>query len=127
MAHYALLDENNIVTQVITGRNEDEVVDGISDWEAYYGEFWGQRCLRTSYNSNIRKQYAIIGGTYDEVRDEFVMPQPFPSWSLDSNNDWQPPTPRPGVKFMWNEELQSWIEDEMIGTLGDPDEQLHTA
>jgi hypothetical protein len=125
MAHYAFLDENNIVTEVITGRNEDEVVNGIYDWEEYYSEFRGQRCVRTSYNNNIRKQYAVIGGSYDEVRDEFVAPKPFPSWLLDSNNDWQPPVPKPGEKFFWDEELQSWIEDEMIGTLESTDEQLH--
>lgn len=72
MAHYAFLDENNIVTEVITGRNEDEVVDGISNWEEYYGNFRGQTCKRTSYNSNIRKNYAGIGYTYDESRDAFI-------------------------------------------------------
>lgn len=72
MAHYAFLDENNIVTEVIVGRNEDEVVNGISDWEAYYGEFRGQTCKRTSYNHNIRKNYAGIGMSYDSVRDAFI-------------------------------------------------------
>ena len=74
MAHYAFLDENNIVTEVITGRNEDEVVDGISDWETYYGKIRGQRCVRTSYNNNIRGLYAGIGYTYDEANDVFVAP-----------------------------------------------------
>jgi len=72
MAHYAFLDENNIVTQVITGRHEYEVVDGISDWEAHYAEVSGQRCVRTSYNNNIRGVYASIGMYYDEVKDVFV-------------------------------------------------------
>jgi hypothetical protein len=76
MAHYAFLDENNIVTEVIVGRNEDEVVDGISDWEAHYGEFRGQVCKRTSYNGNIRRNYAGIGYTYDEARDAFIPPKP---------------------------------------------------
>jgi len=76
MAHYALLDKNNIVTQVITGRNEDEVVDGISDWETYYGNFHGQTCKRTSYNANIRGVYAGIGYTYNPDLDEFVSPTP---------------------------------------------------
>ena len=110
MAHYAFLDENNIVTEVIVGRNEDEVVDGVSDWEEWYGNFRGQVCKRTSYNNNIRKQYAGIGYSYDSVRDEFVQPRPFASWSLDSNNDWQPPTPRPlddGL-WSWNEDTQEW-------------------
>ena len=109
MAHYAFLDRNNKVTQVIVGRNEDEVVDGISDWEAHYAEVVGQRCVRTSYNDNIRKQYASIGYTYDEAKDQFVASQPFASWSLDSNNDWQPPTPKPEGEFKWDEESLSWL------------------
>jgi hypothetical protein len=74
MAHYAFLDENNVVTEVIVGRHEWEVVDGISDWEEWYGNFRGQRCLRTSYNGNIRGRYAGIGYTYDETLDEFIAP-----------------------------------------------------
>jgi len=68
MAHYAFLDQNNIVTEVITGRNEDEVVDGISDWEEAYGQIRGQVCKRTSYNNNIRKQYAGIGNRQHQHR-----------------------------------------------------------
>jgi hypothetical protein len=109
MAHYAFLDDNNVVIDVITGRNEDEVVNGISDWETYYGNFRGQRCVRTSYNNNIRKQYAGIGFTYDEVADEFVQPQPYLSWSLDLNNDWQAPIPKPEGNFYWDEESLSWL------------------
>lgn len=109
MAHYAFLDENNIVTEVITGRNEDEVVQGISDWEAYYGQIRGQVCKRTSYNSNIRKQYAGIGYTYNEEADVFVQPQPYPSWSLDINHDWQPPTAKPEGLYYWNEETLTWV------------------
>jgi hypothetical protein len=111
MAHYAFLDENNVVTEVITGRNEDEVIEGISDWEKYYGEFRGQKCVRTSYNGNIRKQYAGIGYTYDEEADVFISIKPYPSWVLDENHDWQPPIPKPleGV-YIWNEEIGSWIE-----------------
>ena len=74
MAHYAFLDDSNIVTEVITGRDENEVIDGISDWETYYGKLRGQRCVRTSYNGNIRGVYAGIGYTYDEVNDVFVAP-----------------------------------------------------
>ena len=109
MAHYAFLDENNIVTEVISGRNEDEIVNGISDWEAHYSELMGQRCVRTSYNGNIRKQYAGAGFVYDAVKDQFVQPQPFASWSLDSNNDWQAPTPKPEGNFYWDEESLSWL------------------
>ena len=74
MAHYAFLNENNIVTEVIVGRHEDEVVAGITDWEAFYSYERGQRCLRTSYNGNIRGVYAGIGYSYDEVNDVFVPP-----------------------------------------------------
>lgn len=111
MAHYAFLDQNNIVTEVITGRNEDEVVDGISDWEEWYGNFRGQRCVRTSYNNRIRKQFAGIGYFYDEDADVFVAPQPFPSWTLDENHDWQAPKPRPSEgRFYWDEEKGDWQE-----------------
>ena len=75
MAHYAFLDENNIVTEVIPGRNEDEVVDGISDWEQWYGDFRGQVCKRTSYNNNYRKNYAGIGYYFDKARDAFIPPK----------------------------------------------------
>jgi hypothetical protein len=75
MAHYAFLDENNIVTEVIVGRHEYEVVDGISDWEVHYAEFRGQVCKRTSYNGNYRKNYAGIGFTYDAERDAFIAPK----------------------------------------------------
>jgi hypothetical protein len=113
MAHYALLDENNFVTKVITGRDEDEVVGGVSDWETYYGELLGQRCVRTSYNGNIRKQYAGVGFTYDESADVFIAPQPFPSWVLDSNNDWQAPVAKPVIQYgycMWDESSLAWVE-----------------
>jgi len=74
MAHYAFLDENNIVTEVITGRDEYEAVGGIFDWEAYYGELRGQTCKRTSYNGNIRGVYAGIGYSYDPEQDIFIAP-----------------------------------------------------
>ena len=109
MAHYAFLDENNIVTEVITGKDETELIDGLSP-ETWYGNFRGQVCKRTSYNNNIRKQYAGIGFTYDADADEFVTPQPFPSWLLDSNNDWQPPTPKPEGNWIWDEQTITWIE-----------------
>jgi hypothetical protein len=108
MAHYAFLDSNNIVTEVITGKDESELIDGL-DTETWYGNFRGQVCKRTSYNNNIRKQYAGIGYTYDSDADEFVSPQPFPSWALDSNNDWQAPTSKPEGDFYWDEESLSWL------------------
>jgi hypothetical protein len=109
MAHYAFLDENNIVTEVIVGINETELIEGIEP-EIWYGNFRGQQCKRTSYNNNIRKQYAGVGYTYDSVNDVFISPQPFPSWNLDSNLDWQAPTPRPDSSYTWNEELLSWVK-----------------
>jgi hypothetical protein len=123
MAHYAFLDENNIVTQVIVGRNEDEVVDGISDWESYYSEVRGQRCLRTSYNTysgvNIkggtpfRKNYASIGYSYDEELDAFIPPKPFPSWILNEETcQWNStkPIPEDGKPYVWDELLMEWVE-----------------
>jgi len=108
MAHYAFLDENNIVTEVIPGRNEDEVVDGISDWEAHYAEFRGQRCVRTSYNNNIRGVYAGIGYYYNEEEDIFVSPQPYPSW-IRNGSFWEAPTPIPAEGGPW-----MWVEEDLI-------------
>jgi hypothetical protein len=73
MAHYAFLDENNIVTEVIVGIDETELIEGLSP-EEWYGNFRGQRCVRTSYNGNIRGVYAGIGYSYDEANDVFVAP-----------------------------------------------------
>ena len=108
MAHYAFIDTNNVVTEVITGIDETELIEGL-DPETWYGNFRGQPCVRTSYNGNIRKQYAGIGYTYDEVNDVFVAPQPYSSWTLDENNDWQPPTPKPDGDYIWNEEELEWV------------------
>ena len=110
MAHYAFLNENNVVTEVITGKDETELIDGV-DPETWYGNFRGQACKRTSYNNKIRKQYAGIGYTYDADADEFVAPQPYESWTLDSNNDWQAPTamPNDGKMYSWDEASLSWV------------------
>ena len=108
MAHYAFIDENNVVIEVITGVDENELIEGL-DPESWYGNFRNQLCKRTSYNSNIRKQYAGIGFTYDKVGDEFVAPRPFVSWTLDEKNDWQPPTPKPEGECYWDEDLLSWV------------------
>lgn len=113
MAHYAFLDKNNIVTEVIPGRDEWEIVDGISDWEKWYGEFRGQVCKRTSYNNNYRKNYAGLGYYFDEARDAFIAPQPFASWILNEDTcRWEAPTPMPedGKFYVWNEELTNWVE-----------------
>ncbi len=109
MAHYAFLNKNNVVTEVITGIDETELIEGL-DTETWYGNFRGQTCKRTSYNNNIRKQYAGIGYTYDAVNDVFIAPQPYLSWSLDENFEWQAPTPMPtkGL-YYWDEDLGEWV------------------
>jgi hypothetical protein len=110
MAHYAFLDSNNIVTEVIVGKDE---TDTTYDWEQYYGEFRGQVCKRTSYHGNIRKNYAGIGYTYDVQRDAFIPPQPFPSWLLNEETClWYPPIaiPTDGKQYFWGEQIKNWIE-----------------
>jgi hypothetical protein len=110
MAHYAFLDENNIVTEVIVGIDETELIEG-KDPEAWYGEFRGQRCVRTSYNGNIRKNYAGIGMSYDEERDAFISPKPFDSWQLNEETcTWVAPIPYPddGLMYQWNEDVADW-------------------
>ena len=119
MAHYAFLDENNIVTEVITGKDEGE--DGI-DWEEYYGNFRGQVCKRTSYNTSrgqhllggvpYRKNYAGIGCTYDPVRDAFIPHKPYPSWVLNEETCvWDPykPYPNDGIRYGWDEDALDWV------------------
>jgi hypothetical protein len=76
MANYAFLDENNIVVDVIKGRDENEIVDGISDWETHYGQYRGLTCKRTSQSGKIRFNYAGIGYTYDPIDDAFIAPMP---------------------------------------------------
>lgn len=91
MAHYAFLDENNVVTEVITGRDEWEEVDGITDWEQAYSEVRGQVCKRTSYNSKIRYNYAGVGFTYDPIDDAFIPPMPcdHPELTLNDLKRWE--------------------------------------
>jgi hypothetical protein len=115
MAHYAFLDENNIVTEVIVGKDETELIEGLTP-EEWYGNFRGQTCVRTSYNNNIRKQYAGVGYTYNETADVFIAPKPFASWSLDANYDWQAPIERPadGKDYLWDETNQVWVESPAI-------------
>lgn len=107
MAHFAEIDENNIVTQVLVVPDEQEHrgQEFLAD-DLGLGGVWRQ----TSYNHKIRKQYAGIGFSYDEAADVFVAPQPFPSWTLDENHDWQAPKPKPedDVMYFWNEETLDW-------------------
>ena len=119
MAHYALINTENVVTQVIMGFDETELIEGLTP-EVWYQNLYGQTCIRTSYNHNIRKQYAWIGGTYDANKDEFVRAQPYTSWTLDSNNDWQPPItmPQDDKKYVWNEANQQW--DELLESVIEP-------
>ena len=109
MAHFARI-ENNIVTEVLVVHNdlEHRGADFLAN-DLGLGGTW----IQTSYNNNIRKQYAGIGYSYDPVADVFIAPQPYPSWSLDENYDWQPPTPRPqGDLWRWNEATLTWVESE---------------
>jgi len=118
MAHYALLDKNNIVVQVIVGKDEQE---GPYDWEEFYAAETRLRCKQTSYNTvggahtnggtPFRKNYAGIGYSYDPARDAFIPPQPFPSWLLnDQTCLWEPPVPMPeGGHHSWDEAQQQWI------------------
>jgi hypothetical protein len=116
MAHYAFLDENNIVTEVIVGKEE-----GNFNWEQQYGSFRGQVCKRTSYNTiggvhklggtPFRKNYAGIGYSYDQTRDAFIPPKPFNSWVLNETTClWESPVamPQDGNKYTWNEEIKNW-------------------
>jgi hypothetical protein len=121
MAHYAFLDENNIVTEVITGKEE-----GNFNWEQQYGSFRGQLCKRTSYNTYggvhkfggtpFRKNYASIGYSYDSTRDAFIPAKPFNSWILNEDTClWNAPVAMPidDNKYSWNEQTLSWdiVED----------------
>lgn len=126
MAHYALLDENNVVTQVITGRDEDDHHGGVTDWEEFYGDFHSQTCKRTSYNTfgnqhrdggtPFRGNYAEIGFRYDTDLDAFIPPQPYPSWVLNETSClWDAPVPYPddGLDYDWNKDTASWVQIEL--------------
>jgi hypothetical protein len=110
MAHFAKINENNIVEQVIvlgevTETEGQEYIQNILGLEG--------RWLQTSYNNNIRKQFAGIGFYYDEAKDIFISTNSYPSWTLDENSDWQPPIPKPDNDvnhiWRWDEEKLEWI------------------
>lgn len=128
MAHYAFLDQNNVVVDIIFGIDENELIEGL-DPETWYGNFKGLKCVRTSRNGKIRKNAAAIGGTYDENNDAFIPPKPYPSWILDQDTyQWKAPTPYPstitnppvseemfymataddGYRYDWSEEELQW-------------------
>jgi hypothetical protein len=116
MAHFAQLDDNSVVTQVIVVHNNEMLdngveseVKGIAFCQSLLGGNWKQ----TSYNANIRKNYAGIGYTYDASRDAFIPPQPFQSWTLvESTCTWQAPVPVPtdNKPYRWDEATLSWLE-----------------
>ena len=118
MAHFAQLD-GNTVTQVIVVADQDTADENGNEVEAIGIEFCqnllGGTWIQTSYNDNMRKQYAGIGYQYDPDADVFILPQPYPSWTLDENHDWQPPTPHPddGQPYYWDEDSLSWVETEI--------------
>lgn len=128
MGHYALLDDKNIVVQVITGKDENE---GVYNWEKFYEKETGYKCKRTSYNTiggvhrgggiPFRKNYAGIGYSYDESRDAFIQPKPYPSWLLNEQTCvWEAPVPYPAdgnlvnpdstKHYRWDEPTLSWVE-----------------
>jgi len=124
MAHYAFLNENNIVTEVITGVDEndlDNLPDEFSSWEEFYSNFRNQTCKRTSYNTfnnehllggiPFRGNYAAKDFIYDAVNDVFIPPKPYESFSLDETTwTWKAPVdyPNDGNEYYWNENQQNW-------------------
>ena len=125
MAHFAELNSSNKVLQVIVISNEDVAANG-GDESAQAETFvasivpygtGGVAWKQTSYNNNFRKQYAGIGDTFDASKNKFIKPKPFPSWSLDSNDDWQSPVTFPSVIeidsvmifISWDEDNQKWL------------------
>ena len=123
MAHYAFLNDENIVTEVITGNDENILIEGL-DAETWYGNFRSQVCKRTSYNTQggvhlggkrpVNKNYAGVGYTFDGVG--FAAPKPYSSWLMDSGTYlWGAPTPMPtdGGFYSWNEETLAWVESDL--------------
>jgi len=116
MAHFAELDANNMVLRVIVVGNKDTSdasgVEKESIGKAFCERLFGGNWVQTSYNGNIRKRYAGIGYSYDPTLDAFIAPQPYPSWTLDANADWQAPVPMPddGKMYSWDEAAQEWVE-----------------
>lgn len=114
MAHFAKLDETNIVLEVHVVNNdvldpnneEQSGIDFLVEWSGGH-PYWKQ----TSYNGNKRKQFAGVAYFYDPIADVFIAPKPFPSWTLDANHDWQPPKPKPEGFYYWDEQVGDWVEE----------------
>jgi hypothetical protein len=119
VAHFAELDDNNIVKRVIVVATKDNSdangVEKESIGRAFCERLFGGNWVQTSYNGNMRKRYAGIGYSYDPALDAFIAPKPFPSWTLDDNADWQAPVPMPtdGKMYAWDEDAQAWVETQM--------------
>jgi len=124
MAHFATLNELNIVTRVEV-INNDVILDGDGVEQEQLGidfltSLYGAgNYKQTSYNNNFRKQYAGKGCSYDATKDKFIAPQPYPSWSLDGNDDWQAPVARPddwsaenNINYIWDEDTTNWVQIE---------------
>ena len=124
MAHFAKLDENNVVTQVIVVSNADTSdVNGVEKeyiGAAFCERLFGGTWKQTSYNGNFRKRYAGIGYTYNQEYDAFVIPQPYPSWTLNpETTNWDPPVPMPEdfgtgdppKRYRWDEDTLAWVEE----------------
>ena len=124
MAHFAELDSDNIVLRVIVINNTDITDENGAEQEslgiAFCKNLFGNDTIwvQTSYNNNFRKQYTGRGMTYDADKDKFIAQQPYHSWSLDENDDWQPPVPYPSIPegadpvdypYAWDEDNQQWV------------------
>ena len=125
MAHYAYIDENNLVTAVIVGPDEGSEPEGVESWEEYFSAKGKGQALRTSYNTlggvhsdggkALRFNYAGIGFTYDADRDAFIPPQPYESWVLDEDTClWVAPIPMPDGDYVWDEDAGDWVIDETV-------------
>ena len=121
MAHFAELDPDNIVLRVIVVNNEDITINGqeseakgVAFCQSLFGP--DTRWAQTSYTGKMRKRYAGVGYSFDEQRDAFIPPQPYPSWVLDPETcDWVAPIPMPndGHWYTWDESIQSWVKKAM--------------
>jgi hypothetical protein len=118
MAHFAKLDENNVVVDVNVVHNNELLDENGNESEANGLEFlinWSNgytNWKQTSYNANFRKNYAVIGGTYDPIRDAFITPKEYPSWVLNEDTcRWEPPVPRPSDDkfYIWDEPSLNWV------------------
>ena len=116
MAHFAKISDDGTVLEVIVVGNDDLLdADGVEQEQLgkdFCQNLFGGTWVQTSYNKNFRKRYASIGGKYDLTNNVFLFPQPYPSWTLDDEYEWQPPTPYPsdGKAYLWSEESRGWVE-----------------